>query len=328
LRIWKRLVIWLVLGLLIGCNTSGKPTPTLVPTSLIPSAISTLAPASAETPVPASAETPVPAPTETPVPPPTETPVPTPTEVPLAARVNGQPLLLADFEREVVRAGDAATRQQVLDKMIKMVLLEQAAAAAGIVVTDEEVDATIQADIDAVGGREVFEARLASNNMTEDEYRAEAQAELLAQRVQLQISEELPATAEHVHARHILVATQQEAEAILAQLQNGADFSTLAQTYSLDVSTRDRGGDLGFFPRGLLLAPELEEAAFALAPGQISGVVHSDLLGYHIVQALEREERPINEQDREMIKANQREIIRRWREQIWADATVERFIEP
>lgn len=310
MRNWKRLIAGLILTLLIGCNTKGKPTPTLVPTLTIPPATPTLTS------------------TSTPPPPPTETPSPTPTEIPLAARVNGQPILLADFEREVARAGDAATRQQVLDKMIKMALLEQAAAAADVVVTEEEVDATIQADIDAVGGREVFEARLASNNMTEEEYRAEIQAELLAQRVQLQILEALPDTAEHVHARHILVATQQEAEAILAQLQNGADFVTLAQTYSLDVSTRNRGGDLDFFPRGLLLAPELEEAAFDLAPGQISGVVHSELLGYHIVQVLEREDRPISEKDMEMIKANQREIIRRWREQLWADATIEQFIEP
>jgi parvulin-like peptidyl-prolyl isomerase len=122
-----------------------------------------------------------------------------------------------------------------------------------------------------------------------------------------------------------LVATQEEAEAILAQLQEGADFATLARTFSLDVSTRDRGGDLDFFPRGLLLAPELEEAAFALAPGQVSQVVHSELLGYHIVQVLEREERPITESARNVMQENQ---IRRWREQLWSNATIERFIEP
>jgi parvulin-like peptidyl-prolyl isomerase len=135
----------------------------------------------------------------------------------------------------------------------------------------------------------------------------------------------MAATVEHVHARHILVATQEEAEAILAQLREGADFATLAQTYSLDVSTRDRGGDLGFFPPGLLLAPELEAAAFALAPGQISDVVYSELLGFHIVQALEREERPVGEQEMELLRGNQ---IRRWREDLWANADIERLVEP
>jgi parvulin-like peptidyl-prolyl isomerase len=161
--------------------------------------------------------------------------------------------------------------------------------------------------------------------MTAEEYREQVRRNLIAQRVQMQLPGNVPETAEHVHARHILVATQAEAEAILAQLRLGADFATLAQTYSLDVSTRGRGGDLGFFPRGLLLAPELEEAAFALAPAEISDVVHTELLGYHILQVLERQERAIDAQDLELIRANQ---IRQWRQRLWADATIERFVEP
>jgi len=306
LRIWKWPIFWLALGLLIGCGPKGNPPATL---TLVP----TLA-------APTTTATPLPT-----LPPATATPPPTPTEIPLAARVNGQPIYLTDFEREVARAGDAVTPRQVLDAMIETVLLEQAAADAGVTVTDEQLDEIIQADVDAVGGREVFEARLASNNLTEEEYREKVRANLVAQRVQMQLPGEVPETLEHVHARHILVATQEEAEAILAQLRGGADFGTLAQTYSLDVSTRDTGGDLGFFPRGLLLAPELEEAAFALAPGQISEVVHSDLLGYHVVQVLEREERPVGEQETELLRANQ---IRRWRELLWAGATIEHFIEP
>jgi parvulin-like peptidyl-prolyl isomerase len=300
LKICTWLVVGLILGLLFGCSPKENPTPTLVPTVTLPPATPTFTP--------------------------TATPSPTPTEVPLAARANNQPILLADFQRELARAGDTATPRQVLDKMIEMVLLEQAAVQAGVTVSDEELDAIIQSDVDAVGGPEIFEARLASNDLTAQEYREQVRLELLAQRVQLQIPDVLPATAEHVHARHILVATQQEAEAILAQLQAGADFATLAQTYSLDVTTRDRGGDLGFFPRGVLLSPELEEAVFTLAPGQVSGVVHSQLLGYHIVQVLEREERPISEPNLEAIKANQREIIRRWKERLWAEAVIERYV--
>jgi parvulin-like peptidyl-prolyl isomerase len=241
--------------------------------------------------------------------------------------VNGQSILLQDLEREVNRAAGAATRQEILDGMIEMVLQEQAAIKAGITVTDAEVDALVQADIKA-RGQEAFEEWLASNDMTEQEYWEASRKELLIRRLQEQIPEELPTTAEHVHARHILVDTKEEAESILAQIQEGADFGTLAQTYSLDVTTRDRGGDLGFFPRGLLLVPELEEAAFALEPGQVSDVIHTELLGYHIIQVLERTEREISDLDMEMIKANQREAIRLWREQLWADADIERYIEP
>jgi len=301
-RTW--LAVVLALTLLIGCSPKVHPSPTLAPTLALPTA----AP-----------------PTPSPPPTPTMTPLPTPTEVPLAASVNGQPILLADLEREATQAGDAATRQQVLNAMIETLLLEQAATAAGIAVTDDELNAIVQADVEAVGGQEVFRVRLESNHMTEKEYRDKVRAGLLAQRVQIQVPQEIPASVEHVHARHILVAAQEEAQAILAQLREGADFAALAQTYSLDVSTRDRGGDLGFFPRGLLLTPEVEEAAFALAPGQISDVVHSELLGYHIVQALEREERLMSEQDRELVQAN---LIRQWRERLWASATIERYVEP
>lgn len=319
MRTWKWLLVCVALVSLIGCgkknDTSSEPT-------LVPSLAAVLA-LPTHTAAPAAPTVPT-VPTE-----PTLTwtpaPTPTPTEIPLAAQVNGQPIYLADFEREVARAGDAATPQQVLDAMIEGVLLDQAAADAGITVSDEELDQIIQTDIDTVGGRDVFVQRLATNDLSEEEYREKVRANLVAQQVQMQLPGEIPATIEHVHARHILVGTQDEAEAILAQLRDGADFVTLAQTYSLDVSTRDQGGDLGFFPRGLLLAPELEEAAFALAPAQISDVVHSQLLGYHIVQVLEREERPVDEQNAEVIQANQ---IRRWRQMLWADASIERYVEP
>jgi foldase protein PrsA len=239
--------------------------------------------------------------------------------------VNGQPIYLAEFEEELERAGEAASAQTVMDGLIETVLLEQAAAEAGVAVSEEQLDEILQSDIEAVGGREVFEERLASNGMTEEDYRVQVRSNLMAQQVQLQVPQEIPKAAEHVHARHILVTTAEQAEAILAQLQQGADFATLAQTFSLDVSTRDRGGDLGYFPRGLLLAPELEEAAFELAPGQVSGVVHSELLGYHVLQVLEREERPISDVERDLIRANQ---IRRWRDELWAGAAIERFVEP
>jgi parvulin-like peptidyl-prolyl isomerase len=324
LRIWKWLIIILALGTLVACGSKEDPpakitqAPTLAladdtPPSTVDTAVSNAPDATL-------------APTATPVPPTaTPLPTPTPTEVPLAARVNGQPIYLADYERELARAGDIATAEQVLNAMIESALLEQAAAEAGVTVTDDELEEIIQADIEAVGGPEAFEERLTSNDMSAEEYRETVRANLTAQRVQMELPGNIPDAIEHVHARHILVETQEEAEAILEQLRGGADFDTLAQTYSLDVSTRDVGGDLGFFPRGLLLTPELEDIAFALEPGQISDVVPSELLGFHIVQVLEREERAVGEQELDLIRAN---LIRRWRENLWAAATVERFVEP
>ena len=101
-------------------------------------------------------------------------------------------------------------------------------------------------------------------------------------------------------------------------------FSTLAKAYSQDTSTRENGGDLGFFPRGILVAPEVEEVAFALQPGQFSGVVYS-VLGYHIVQVVERD--PARQISQENLSLLQEGAVQAWVERLWAQAEVERFVE-
>jgi len=231
-------------------------------------------------------------------------PSPTPSE-PLAAIVNGQPILLADYQQLlaeyeaalVSRGFDLDTEEgqqmlaqasrQVLDVMIEQVLIEQAAAREKVTVTDGELDAIIQRDIEEGGGAEKFAAWLQANGWTEEDYRKRLRSQLLTSKMIERVTSSVPTTAEQVHARHILVATEAEAQSILNQLLAGADFATLAQQYSLDEATKVNGGDLGFFPRGILLAPEVEDAAFSLQPGQISGVIASQF-GYHIVQVLER----------------------------------------
>jgi peptidyl-prolyl cis-trans isomerase C len=83
-----------------------------------------------------------------------------------------------------------------------------------------------------------------------------------------------------VKVRHILVPTEQEAKAILAQLKKGEDFSKLAKEKSKDPSSQ-RGGDLGWITQGRM-DPAFEKAAFALKKGQMSDVVKSSF-GYHII---------------------------------------------
>ncbi len=90
-------------------------------------------------------------------------------------------------------------------------------------------------------------------------------------------------TPEEIRASHILVSDKATAEKILAQLKNGADFAELAKKYSQDPSSRDKGGDLGWFSRGKMV-PEFEKAAFALKKvGDISGIVKTSY-GYHIIK--------------------------------------------
>ena len=89
---------------------------------------------------------------------------------------------------------------------------------------------------------------------------------------------------EEVHARHILVATQAQAQSIIKQLDNGADFAKLAQKYSTDPGSVN-GGDLGWFKKTDMV-PEFANAAFSMKDGQITQTpVHSQF-GWHVIQVL------------------------------------------
>ena len=93
---------------------------------------------------------------------------------------------------------------------------------------------------------------------------------------------------QEVHARHILVETEDEAKAIEAELKKGADFATLAKTKSKDPGAAD-GGDLGFFTKDQMV-PEFSTVAFALEPGKISDPVKSQF-GWHVIKVEEKRAR-------------------------------------
>jgi parvulin-like peptidyl-prolyl isomerase len=125
----------------------------------------------------------------------------------------------------------------------------------------------------------------------EEYFRARLGEEIHRRRMQERLAQAVEPMAEQVHARHILVETEEEAEGVLARLQAGEDFASLAQELSLDTPSAEQGGDLGWFPRGLMTFA-FEEAAFSMEVGQLSGTVQTTF-GYHILQVLGREERAL-----------------------------------
>lgn len=273
---------------------------------------------------------------------PTAAPTPTFSE-PLAALVNGKPIFLDDYLAQVMQAEQALigqgvdpntaeghqtlaqARLRVLEAMIEQEVILQAAAREGIVVLDEAADRAVQQSIADAGGEEQFQAWLQANGLTADDYRQALHAQLVAQAVFQQVTRDVPTVAEQVHARHVALVTEEEARQVLARLQNGEDFATLARQFSQDATTRDNGGDLGFFPRDLLLAPEIEEVAFSLAPQQISEVVRTQFGQYHIVQVLEREEnRPLPEDVLHRLYEN---AFERWLSEQLAAAEILRLVE-
>ena len=122
---------------------------------------------------------------------------------------------------------------------------------------------------------------------------------------------------QEIRARHILVATEDEAKEVAERLKKGEDFATLAKEKSKDASAE--GGDLGFFARGQMLKP-FEEAAFALDVGQISEPVQTQF-GWHIIKVEEKRDQAVPTFDQvkeaivsQLVQAKAQEVVTGLRE--------------
>lgn len=131
-------------------------------------------------------------------------------------------------------------------------------------------------------------------DISETTLRSVYEMQLLRQKVLDQVVTDVTRTEEQVWARHILVETEAEAEAVRRDLlERGIDFAEEAKKFSKDTGSGVDGGDLGWFGKGAMVAP-FEEAAFSQKVGEIGEAVKSDF-GYHIIQVLGREERPLSD---------------------------------
>ncbi|MBI1258458.1 MAG: hypothetical protein GC204_13405 [Chloroflexi bacterium] len=226
--------------------------------------------------------------------------------LPLVAKVNDSGITLADYEAQVHRyqsqpfADPENLPKIVLQTMIQQELIDQAAAKNNIEVTSAEVDQEIQTLITNSGGTDGWNRWLKDNGFTEDQLRSTMHDTLLTSRMRDRVTGDLTVPVAQVHARHILVSTEDEANQLLVRLRNGEDFATLATQYSLDKSSSDDGGDLGWFAKEELIEPELAQMAFQLKVGQIAGPIKTSV-GYDILQTLETDNRVIDPAKRAQI---------------------------
>lgn len=217
----------------------------------------------------------------------------------VVARVNGVDILRRDLEREFERyqqnttiTDETALREQVLDTLIEQEVIAQSAGEVGVTVTTEEVDAEMQGLRNAARDDAGWEQFLSQNGYTEAEMRDAQRDSLVTQRVRNTLMQPYEGEVEQVQARHILVSTEAAAQSLLDRLNAGEGFEALAQEASVDSTTRNDGGNLGWFTRDELTDPRLAEVAFELSPGQIAGPIETSL-GFHIIQTTERGERVI-----------------------------------
>ncbi|MBG0788762.1 MAG: peptidylprolyl isomerase [Anaerolineaceae bacterium] len=247
---------------------------------------------------------------------------PTPTPVPAAAIVNGEIIPLAWYESELQRylvaqeaAGtpvtdQAAAGETVLNELINQFLLGQGAQEAGLTVTDEEV----QARIDALAAEVDLAAWMAQWGYTDTDLFNMLKLEILAALERDQIATTIPETMEQVELRQVFAYTAAGAQSAKTSLASGSDFEDLAYTY--DPTT---GGYLGWVPRGYLLIPAVEDAAFSLPVGSYSDIIESEV-GYHIVMVLDRGEHALSSDARLTL---QRNAVAAWLTDKFASSTIE-----
>jgi peptidyl-prolyl cis-trans isomerase C len=204
---------------------------------------------------------------------------PPPTD-PLVATVNGQPIHLSDVEAAAASLPPnvRAMPPEILYPKLIDSLVNQRALAVMAQKEGLAKDPQIQQQIDAATGQILANALLRKQIMptiTDAALHARYDSEIANKPGE-----------EEVHAKHILVPTEDQAKQIIAQLENGADFATLAKKYSKDSGAAD-GGDLGFFKKGDMV-PTFADAAFALKPGEFTKTPVHTQFGWHVILVVAR----------------------------------------
>jgi foldase protein PrsA len=214
------------------------------------------------------------------------------------ATVNGAEIPYSLFYDMIeARVGFETLQNLVIFQIVKL-----EADRLGVEVSDEEIDQELSLLIQyQFGSEEVFFNQLSQARMTLGELRSQIWIDLACRAIAMQevtvTEDEVKAffdqyksmlydMGERVEARQILTATEEEANAVIAELKAGASFEQVAQEKSLDQVTKVRGGYIGVIERGMMVE-EFETAAFGAAKGDIVGPVKTDY-GYHIIEILNK----------------------------------------
>ena len=187
----------------------------------------------------------------------------------IAATVNGTVISQTLIEQfKTARNAANATNEQVLEELIATELLRQVAIESGLM-NDENVRAQLKFQENDLLVRLYMRDKFGSINFTDEE--------LIAG-----YDQQFGAASYEYKARHILLKTQDQAQAIIDALRNGADFSNLAKEHSTGPSGAN-GGDLGWFQLSSMVPP-FAEAVKTMNKGDISVTPVQTNFGFHVIQ--------------------------------------------
>ncbi len=219
-------------------------------------------------------------------------------------------------------------QRQALSRLINHDLLAEAGRREGVRITPGQVDSRLAEFEQQAGGPQMLVQQAAANGIAEPDLKPfisdlvlsdvlgdSLTADVPVPKEQLAAAyEQSAARNDQVHAAHILVPTQKQAESILEQVKaDPGAFADLAATFSTDTSNKDKGGDLGFAGRGQFV-PAFEKAIFAAKPGEV--VLVKTEFGFHVVKILERKTTTLAQ----ATPALRRAILQQEREQQLAEA--------
>ncbi|WP_342043653.1 peptidylprolyl isomerase [Bacillus sp. OTU2372] len=208
------------------------------------------------------------------------------------ATINGEKITKDELYTKLVKQYGSDT----VDQMINDKIVETEAEKKKITVSNSTINSEIDKLKEQYGGENAFNQALVNNNTTLSALKNDVKNYLLIKKLlepEIKITEDEMktyfeenkdsyATAEQVKASHILVADEKTAKEIKQKLDNGEDFAILAKKYSTDESTKDKGGELGYFAKGTMVT-EFDNVAFTLPVNKISDPVKTEY-GYHIIK--------------------------------------------
>ncbi|MGI9366491.1 MAG: peptidylprolyl isomerase [Rhizobiaceae bacterium] len=183
-----------------------------------------------------------------------------------------------DMAQQFQNVPEGERRARVLDSLIDFTTMSILAEEAGL-----------DKDPELMRRLTLLRSRALHNDYFLKKIQPTVTEDMVKSRYDTEVAQMTP--QQQINARHILVKTQEEAEAIIKELEGGADFAELAKTKSTGPSG-PKGGDLGTFGKGQMV-PEFETAAFALDKGAFSKEPVKTQFGFHIIKVEDKIDQPL-----------------------------------
>ncbi len=169
---------------------------------------------------------------------------------------------------------EQSSANQIIDHLIKRKVIEILSKRYKISVTKGDINTEFEKIISAYDYDKFAKVLADYYGLSIEDFKMRLRTKLLERKLKEKVTLK-------IRAKHILVKEKEEAEELINQIKKGADFSDLAKRHSLDLATKDLGGDLGYLSKGKM-EEKFEEVVFSLNPGEL-GIVETEL-GWHLIK--------------------------------------------